>query len=76
MCAMLGPQKIFLPVSFPTLCSLLPIHSLPPSLLQPLDWPYKNLTMSVYGAEEAEWEGGWLKDVPKRFTHLADFVEC
>jgi len=32
--------------------------------------------MSVYGAEEAEWEGGWLKDVPKRFTHLADFVEC
>jgi len=32
--------------------------------------------MSVYGAEEAEWEGGWLKNVPARFTQVVDFLEC
>ena len=42
--------------------------------LQPATWPWKNLTMGRYGLEDAEWEGGWLKDVPKEFTSLVGFL--
>ena len=43
---------------------------------QPEDWPYKKLPASQYGAEAAEWEGGWLKGIPSNFTTVADFLAC
>lgn len=43
---------------------------------QPEGWPYKKLPASQYGAEAAEWEGGWLKGIPSNFTTVADFLGC
>lgn len=43
---------------------------------QPADWPYRTLASGRYGAEAAEWEGGWLKAAPANFTTLADFLVC
>ncbi len=43
---------------------------------QPEDWPYKALPSGQYGAEAADWEGGWLKGVPGNFTTVVDFLAC
>jgi hypothetical protein len=43
---------------------------------QPEDWPYKTLPSGQYGAEAADWEGGWLKGVPGNFTTVVDFLAC
>jgi hypothetical protein len=43
---------------------------------QPEEWPYKKLPSNQYGAEAAEWEGGWLKGIASNFTTVADFLAC